>query len=58
MKITEDSVNHNALLLIEDAVGFIFEGAEEENKNTWLETISYISGVINMANAIKQDIKK
>ena len=57
MKVTEELVNHNALLLIEDAVDFISEGAEDENKNTWLETISYISGVINMANAIKQVIK-
>ena len=57
MKVTEDSVNHNALLLIEDAVGCPFEFTDEEDKTTLIVSLSYIKGVLDMAKAMKEIIK-
>ena len=48
MKINEDCVNHNAMLLISNEVLKI--GSYDFTDST----ISYINGVLDMANAMKE----
>ena len=57
MKVTEESVNHNALLLIDDVVGTVFEYTDGEGKSTLLTSLGYIKGVVDMAKAMKEIIK-
>ena len=62
MKIDEDCVNHNAMLLISNEVlkigSYDFTDSELTiAKNFSYATISYINGVLDMANAMKEVLK-
>lgn len=55
MKIDENSINHNAVRLIDLAIrGGIYEEHEEE---LLMSTFNYIKGICDMTNAMKEVLK-
>ena len=59
MKITEDSINHNLALLIEEMVGLPFEYADQEDfaDHQRLVTLGYVKGAMDFANRLKEVLK-
>lgn len=59
MKITEDSINHNLALLIEEMVGLPFEYSEgtDDADHQRLITLGYVKGAIDFANRLKEVLK-
>lgn len=59
MKIDEASINHNALRLIDEAISSPYDYCEKtlEADHMRLLTIGEISGIIFMANAMKEVLK-
>lgn len=59
MKIDEASINHNALRLIDEAIGSPFDYCEESSEADHMRPFSLgeISGIIIMANAKKKVLK-
>ncbi len=65
MKITEESINHNAIRLIKELVGSSYDMImpySENYQNTeergfMLMTLGEINGIINMADAMKEVLK-
>lgn len=59
MKIDEASINHNALKLIDETLGSSFDycGEKPEEDHMRLLVLGEISGIIEMANAMKKVLK-
>ena len=58
MKIDENAINHNAVMLIDDIVtDFVDNNLVECNSNYKEITIGYIKGICDMANAMKEVLK-
>lgn len=58
MKIEENTINHNAVRLIDDIVtDFVDNNLVECNSNYKEITIGYIKGICDMANAMKEVLK-
>ena len=65
MKITEESINHNAIRLIKELVGtsydMIMPNSENyqntEERGFMLMTLGEINGIINLADALKEVLK-
>lgn len=58
MKIDENSINHNALRLIDDIVTDFVDNSLVECDSNYKEiTIGYIKGICDMANAMKEVLK-
>lgn len=59
MKITEDCINHNALLVIDMGIASPFEYADasEDADHIRLVTLGYIRGVLDLAKELKEVLK-
>lgn len=58
MKIDESTINHNAARLIDYIVtDFVDRSVTECDDNHKIITISYIKGICDMANAMKEVLK-
>lgn len=59
MKIDENSINHNAVRLINDIVsGFVDTDSIECSSDRYKAiTIGYVKGICDMANAMKEVLK-
>lgn len=58
MKIDENSINHNAVRLIDDIVtDFVDNNVIECDGDYKTITIGYIKGICDMANAMKEVLK-
>lgn len=58
MKIDENTINHNAVRLIDDIVtDFVDNNVTECDDGHRTITIGYIKGICDMANAMKEVLK-
>lgn len=60
MRISEENINHNTVMLIKDLVAsrydMIMEGTAEE-RGYLIMTLGEIAGIIEMADAMKEVLK-
>ena len=61
MKITEDTINHNAVRIIDDLTSCCYDMISEDNPNEerdyLLMTLGEIQGVCDLARALKEVLK-
>ena len=66
MKITEESINHNAICLIKDLAGTSYDMIMTDKDNDYeyaeergfmLMTLGEINGIIDLADALKEVLK-
>lgn len=64
IKIDESCINHNAVRLIEELTSNAYafcdaskDGEESENRNYMIMTLGNITGVLDMARAMKEALK-
>jgi len=62
MRITEDTINHNAVRIIDDLTsncyGMIAENKQNEERDFLLMTMGEIQGVCDLTRALKEVLKK
>ena len=58
MKIDENTINHNALLIIEKNITtYTYESAGKEDDILRAMNLAYINGVVEFADALKEFLK-
>lgn len=59
MKITEESINHNALRLIAEVSSTTWDYTGEEDGDSWRrQTLAYIDGICCFAEELKKVLKE
>lgn len=57
MKVTVDSINHVVQLLVGREMEAIYEVLDKDQDNDRIMSLGYIKGIIDCANALKEQVR-